>query len=74
MSSLSLLCTSGPMMKEHLVQLNLTLSSFGNTPVRRVTTPTILISAFRWLCRMSRMRSTIGRSVIRTKMSFWIAS
>ena len=60
---------TGPKMNPHFPQSYITSCSCGKTPVRRVTTPDILIKQFKCACRMSRIWSTIGKCVMRTKIS-----
>jgi len=40
----------GPSTKLHLLQLYLTMASWGSTPVQQVTTPLVRISWFRCSC------------------------
>lgn len=44
----------GPRMKLHLLQLYLTMPSWGRTPVQLVTTPLVRISWFRWSCLQTK--------------------
>lgn len=43
-------CEKGPSTKLHLLQLYLTMLSWGRTPVQLVTTPLVRISWFRCSC------------------------
>lgn len=48
----------GPSTKLHLLQLYLTMPSWGRTPVQLLTTPLVLISWFKWSCLRRREEET----------------
>lgn len=45
---------NGPSTKLHLLQLYLTMPSWGSTPVQLLTTPLVRISWFKWSCLHQR--------------------
>lgn len=47
----------GPSTKLHLLQLYLTIPSWGRTPVQLLTTPLVRINWFRWSCLRKRYKT-----------------
>lgn len=47
----------GPSTKLHLLQLYLTIPSWGRTPVQLLTTPLVRINWFRWSCLRKRCKT-----------------
>jgi hypothetical protein len=65
---------NGPNVVPHFPQSNFTYFNWGNTPLRRVTTPETRTRQFKLVCLKSLRVRLVGNSVILTWISEWIRS